>query len=103
MSNGSNKIDWDEAIKRWKQSGLSQRRFCAEAEISLSTLRYRIKSHQQKTGFIELSGSFRNQTLSSPIEVILANTGLTIRIQQGFCRETLLGLLEALAGGNHVR
>ena len=103
MSKESSKIEWSETISRWKQSGLSQRRFCAEAEISLSSLRYHVKKHRQKTGFIELSEPFSSQALSSPIEVILPNTGLTIRIQRGFCRETLRELLEALAGGNHVR
>jgi hypothetical protein len=103
MSKESSKIDWSQTIRRWKQSRLSQRKFCAEAEISLSSLRYHLKNHRQKTGFIELSEPFSSQTLSSPIEIILPNTGLTIRIQQGFCKETLRELLEALAGGNHVR
>jgi hypothetical protein len=103
MSKESSKINWDETIKRWKQSGLSQRRFCAQAEISLSSLRYHLKNHQQRTGFIELSKSFRNQTLSSQIEVIVPITGLTIRVQQGFCRRTLQQLLEVLGGETHVR
>jgi hypothetical protein len=103
MLKGSSKINWDETIKRWKQSGLSQRRFCAQAEISLSSLRYHLKSHQQKPGFIELPESFSNQSLSAAIEVILPMTGLTIRVQQGFCRRTLRQLLEVLGGETHVR
>jgi lambda repressor-like predicted transcriptional regulator len=103
MSKKTSKIDWSQTISRWKQSGLSQRKFCVEAKISLSTLRYHLKNNRQRTGFIELSEPFSIQALSSPIEVILPSTGLTIRIQQGFCRETLRELLEALAEGNHVR
>jgi hypothetical protein len=103
MSKGSSTIDWDDTIKRWKKSGISQRRFCAQAEISLRALRSHLKSHRQKTGFIEVSESFRNKALSSAIEVMLPFTGVTIRIQPGFCSHTLRQLIEVLGGETHVR
>jgi lambda repressor-like predicted transcriptional regulator len=98
----STTIDWDKIIKRWKESGISQRRFCTQEEISLSTLHYHLRNYRQKAGFIEISESFRNQTIPTPIEVILPMSGMTIKVEAGFCKRTLKELLEVLVGGKYV-
>jgi hypothetical protein len=102
MSKRKSAIDWNETIKRWKESGISQRRFCSQEEISPSAFHYHLRNHRQRTGFIEISESFHNQNAPTPIEVILPASGMTIKVEPGFCKLTLNELLEVLVGVKYV-
>jgi hypothetical protein len=56
------------AIESWKESGLSQSKFCVEKKISLQTFGYWYRKYKQGKGFLPHSGLKKYETFI-PVEL----------------------------------
>jgi len=100
MSNSSNrsKVDlWDHQIENWKASGLSQKKWCEENTVSLSSLKYWLaKRGVQKAAdpqFTEIVDQFGNHCQSG---LQLRIGSATIELATNFDEGTLRRLVKVL-------
>ena len=92
---------WKTITEQWRSSGQSQKKFCEENGIKLSTLHYWMK-HLKKTEADEVS--VRDLVCISIPVTEEAEKAITIEIdkrfrisvQRGFCKETFREILAAL-------
>lgn len=88
-----NKEGWQKFIKRWQDSGRSQRQFCRENQISLSAFRYYEKKLRSKNQFVEIKS---NDLFKSPLEIHIGNKNLTIKLSNSFSKAAIRDLLDIL-------
>jgi hypothetical protein len=90
---------WSKIIKDWKQSGLSQKRYCLEKSIKLSTFHYYKKRLPQDSAMVELPALlFRSD---NPIELHLQSSNAILKIPESFNKQSLSAILDLL-GVAHV-
>ena len=85
---------WAEQVRNWKQSGLSQRRFCQEASLALSTFHLwhrRIKEQEQATRIVAVPVENIPQP-PRPLRLHVRG-GYLLEIEPGFCERTLRKVL----------
>lgn len=96
---------WSARLEEWKKSGLSQRRYCEERQLSLSTFRWwrsRLRepgrSAGQQTSFVELpvpqASSYEAPVSGSPITLAVGTYSLSV--PSGFSAAELARLLDVL-------
>jgi hypothetical protein len=93
MHKKNNKEEWQNFIKRWQESGRSQRQFCKENQISLSAFRYYEKKIRSKEQFVEIGTT---DLFKSPLEIHIGNKNLTIKLSNSFSKAALRDLLDIL-------
>lgn len=88
---------WKNHFENWKQSGISQKQYCFENNIKLSTFSYWIARLRRKPndikGFIEIPGI--KTTKADFIELIIKNK-IVIRIRPDIDFDFLITTLQAL-------
>lgn len=77
--------EWEELIGRFEQSGLSRKRFCAEASVPVSSLDYwRGKLRRERpaatSGFIELPAISTDSGWDVELEL---GGGVVLRVRRG--------------------
>ncbi|MBE7412262.1 MAG: hypothetical protein L6Q54_15690 [Leptospiraceae bacterium] len=80
------KENWNEIIKKWKESGNSQAGFCREKSISLPAFGYHYRKEAvsiSKNGFIEIPIKTKETGNSSLSLEISQNGEIIIQIKQG--------------------
>jgi len=92
---------WLQHIKKWEDSGLSQRKYCEINTINLNAFAWRKNSFKNKKNGRELikiaSGIVRDAiAVDNRLELIIGKT-VSLKIGSGFNPDTLRRILEALA------
>ena len=99
MSGKSNYNKWSKIIQNWEQSGLSQKRYCQEKSINLSTFYYYKRRLPQNPGLIELPAPFVRKERS--IGLHLQSSSIELNIPEGFDKQSLSDIFNLL-GVSHV-
>lgn len=86
---------WEEIITSWESSGLNQRRFCEEHEVSHNQLSYWKRKLRPGSSRTPRFKRMANVGVSSCFEVISAN-GTIVRVPAGFHTDSLKRLLDVL-------
>lgn len=104
---------WRRRIESWRQSGLSQKAFCAEKQLALSTFslwRKRLNETSRVSACLEVVPVPRFQAaiapthLSSaqpavpPVVVVTGGGRYRLELTEGFQRDTLHAVLQVLEG-----
>jgi len=83
-------------LRAFRQSGLSQRVFAAQAGVALSTLQLWLRASRgkrtQTTEFLELPNLWASSAPAAPYRLCWTR-GLTLEVGRGFVAEELAGLL----------
>ena len=91
---------WDDHLRGWKLSGLSQAEYCREHRISIKCFGYwkrKLKRSEISTSLVEIRGLQSSQIFSRPNPLFLTlGNGYRIEIERGFDSETLDELLRIL-------
>lgn len=97
----STEINWEEVFKDWKRSELSQRIFCEQKNIKLSTFcYYRLKlkkssNSPNKLLPLKTAQSKISDETSQPFTVRFKN-GIQVLVPQQYAQQSLQQLLELL-------
>jgi len=87
-------IEWQKHINAWKESGLSQAKYCRKHGLNVHTLSYwrsRLLKAQAPGEFVELGSAKR----IDPFEVLLAG-GVVVKIPASFDSDALTRLIALL-------
>jgi len=91
---------WEEHLRRWKSSGLSQAGYCSKYGLSLPSFGYwrrNLMSSKAAVSLIELPISMSSPVFPFPRPIQLrVNEKFRIEIERGFDSETLRRLIEVL-------
>jgi len=84
-TSGRTRPDWEALIAKYERSGLSRKRFCEQASISVSSLDYwrqRLRSEPRRraAAFIELSGVTASPGWDVELEL---GGGAVLRLRRG--------------------
>ena len=94
MTKQSSIEKWSDIISDWEKSGISQKRYCEENEIKLSTFYYYRKKVSQQQDFVELPPpAYKPRKM---IEIHLQSDDIKLRIPDGFSKQTLSALFDLL-------
>jgi hypothetical protein len=101
LSNDEKKDFWLQHIKKWEDSGLSQRKYCEKNRINHNAFAWRRNSFKDKKngkGLIKIaSGIVRDAiAVDNRLELIINKT-VSLKIGSGFDPDILRQILEALA------
>ena len=99
MNPNAKQKKWQRIITKWRESGLSQKQFCQENGINVSTFYFYKKKLKKISPFVELSPV---KLVPENISIHLNSRNISISIPNSFCENTLLRLLKTLGGKNHV-
>ena len=97
-----NKIaHWKQIAEEWKQSGKTQKEFCKEHKIKLSTLHYwmgRVKKAEKEDSQLkELVCISMPTALTASSDIVLEiDNRYRLIVPTGFCRETLKKILTVI-------
>ena len=85
-----------ELVREFKDSGLTQRKFCENREIALSELQRSLKIVHRTSEPQLMAGQIEADEHSDRVLELMVGEGYRIKIGAGFCSTTLRRLLEVL-------
>jgi len=89
---------WEAHLKSWKESGLSQAKFCREKELEARRFLYwKKRIMPQKASFVEIAISRPSYSAVSPISIVVGGH-YRIEIQEGFNPASLEQVLKVVGG-----
>ncbi len=91
---------WQRHIRKWEDSGLSQRKYCEENRINHNAFAWRRNSFKKNKSrkLIKIaSGIVRDAIAVDNRFELIINKAIILKIGNGFDPETLRQILEALA------
>lgn len=94
MAKNRSKENWYKIIKKWKDSGLNQNKFCEENRIKINTFRYWKYRFKKEETFVELP--VIRKTEMNSIEIYLEEKKATIKIRDSFDDNTLSRIFRIL-------
>ena len=93
---------WQQKVKEYIGSGLTQREFCRRQDVSywsFNSWHRRLTATPKETGLVEVtSRALATQTASTEAFEIIISSGLRIRIPEKFNHETLTRIVDTLDG-----
>ena len=99
------KAFWQEHIKQFKKTGLSQSEYCRVNQLKLSSFNTRLRasiknnqnsnSSENKTGLVEVTDQLRERHSPKPIRLVIADQ-LSIEVESGYDEMLLTQLLSTL-------
>ena len=94
---------WRQRIDVWLQSGLSQKAFCARNQLALSSFGYWRQRLKSKAGLVPacveivpVARVHEQRLQAPPIVVVVGGGRYRLEVADGFQRETLQEVLQAL-------
>lgn len=100
LSNDEKRDFWQQHIRKWEDSGLSQRKYCEINNINHNAFAWRRNSFKDKKNGMDFTkiatGKVRDAIAAdNRLELIINNT-VSLKIGNGFNPDTLRLVLEAL-------
>ena len=92
MEQGKEKQNWSQHIEKWRRSGMTQRDYCRENELSYWSFRAHLKKNPTGTPFVEIKNTENECVQVNSIEVIIDNH-VRLQLPLKYSREQFRNIL----------
>ena len=97
-SNGSKREYWEDQFARWKRSGLSQKKYCEQENVSFWNFKswyYKIRSVKHDNAFVRINTSTNSNIAGSSKILIRLSDIIKIETDESISEEMLRRIFKA--------